>query len=435
MQPPVTIFWFRRDLRLHDNRGLYEALTASVQVMPLFIFDTDILDPLPVDDHRVTCIYDTLYETQKHLQSQGSGMLIRKGRPVDVLTELLQKYNISAVYANCDHEPYGLARDDSIKTLLANVGIPFHLFLDHLIFQKDQVLKADGSPYIVYTPYSKQWKAMLTDQHVAYYDSESLLAGLYREEQSRFPDLSELGFRRTGLSLPVMNIGRDRIEMYDQNRDFPFVDGTSHAGLYLRFGMISIRELVKKALQWNGVFLNELIWREFYAMILWHFPAVADHSFRPEYDRINWRNDEEEFTRWKTGNTGFPMVDAGMRQLNATGYMHNRLRMITASFLTKHLLVDWRWGEAYFAGKLYDYELSSNNGGWQWSAGTGCDAAPYFRIFNPIAQQKKFDPEGEYIRRWVPDYDGMNYPGPMVDLQQARERCLRVYKAALTGKE
>ena len=461
MSAPITIFWFRRDLRLVDNRGLYEALRASEHVLPLFIFDTDILHALPKNDHRVLFIYDSLQAMHLKLQQKGRGILVKQGKPIDIFRELLKQFDINAVYCNADHEPYGQKRDDNIQRLLESNTVSFFSFLDHLIFGKNDVLKPDGSPYKVFTPFSQKWRLTLHSDHLKQFPSEHLLDGItpisslfdmasdtgngsannrYSSNEAwdnnnsaivGFPGLKDLGFERSDKSVPGLTIDEDIIRRYDQARDYPALEGTSRLGVHLRFGTAGIRDLVVKAAKWSDVFLNELIWREFYAMILWHYPDVVTNSFKPEYDRIAWRNNEHEFERWKTGRTGYPMVDAGMRQLNATAYMHNRLRMITASFLTKHLLIDWRWGEAYFAQQLFDYELSSNNGGWQWAAGTGCDAAPYFRIFNPTEQKKKFDTEGEYITRWIPELNSMDYPQPVVDHKKARERCLSTYKNAL----
>jgi deoxyribodipyrimidine photo-lyase len=428
----VTIFWFRRDLRLDDNRGLYEALKASERVLPLFIFDEDILHPLPVNDHRVQFIYDTVQNLHKDLQKNGSDLLVKHGKPFNIISNLTEQFAIDAVYCNDDHEPYGMKRDEKVKALLDSRGIPFHRFVDHLVFDKTEVLKSDGSPYVVFTPYSRRWKEVLTDKHLRYYATEKYSGHYYKYPQPPdFPTLSELNFKASDMSYPDIKIDEALIRRYEQTRDFPYLEGTSRLGVHLRFGTVSIRSLVKKAVQWNDTFLNELIWREFYAVILWMFPHVVNQSFKAAYDRIAWRNDEQDFDRWKAGLTGYPMVDAGMRQLNKIGYMHNRLRMVTASFLTKHLLIDWRWGESYFAEKLYDYELSSNNGGWQWSAGTGCDAAPYFRIFNPKEQQKKFDPDGIFVSQWIPELHTDEYPQPIVDHKTARERCLTTYKQAL----
>ncbi len=430
---PVKVFWFRRDLRITDNKALYYALTCGKPVLPLFIFDDHILDPLARDDHRVSFIYDTLLVVHQTLKQQGRGLLIRKGKPADVFSQLLSEYVIEAVYCNTDHEPYGRERDSMIAAFLKRKGVAFYRHLDHSIMDFDEVLTAQGKPYQVFTPYSRAWKNLLKPHHTEHYPSEQHLDALEGSDRGSFPGLDEIGFRRSPMQAPPKTIDESVIRTYDQTRDIPALEGTSRLGVHLRFGTLSIRSLVKKALQLNEVFLNELIWREFYAMVLWHYPEVVDRSFKPSYDRIEWRNKAHEFELWKSGATGYPMVDAGMRQLIATGYMHNRLRMITASFLTKHLLIDWRWGEAYFAEKLFDFELSSNNGGWQWSAGTGCDAAPYFRVFNPEAQQKKFDPQLRFVKVWVPEYGSNDYPEPMVDHKMARERCLHVYKAALSG--
>ncbi|MDR4988827.1 MAG: deoxyribodipyrimidine photo-lyase [Bacteroidales bacterium] len=430
---PVSIHWFRRDLRITDNKALYYALRSRKRVLPLFIFDDHILDPLARDDHRVSFIFDSLHEMHQALQQQGRGLLIRKGKPADVFQQLLSEYAVEAVYCNADHEPYGRERDRMIAELLKNNGVAFHRYLDHVIMKFDEVLTAQGTPYQVFTPYSRAWKGLLKPQHTEHFSSEQHLNALLEDERGSFPGLDEIGFRRSPRQAPPKTLDAAVISTYHQTRDIPAIEGTSRLGVHLRFGTISLRSLVRKALQLNEVFLNELIWREFYAMILWHYPEVVGQSFKPSYDRIEWRNDPAEFERWKSGTTGYPMVDAGMRQLNATGYMHNRLRMITASFLTKHLLTDWRWGEAYFAEKLFDYELSSNNGGWQWSAGTGCDAAPYFRVFNPEAQQKKFDPQLRFVKTWVAEFGSKVYPDPIVGHNMARERCLHVYKAALSG--
>ena len=431
--PPLTLFWFRRDLRLHDNKGLYYALKSAEPVLAVFIFDDDILEPLPEDDHRVTFFYGLLKEMDRQLRKAGSGLLVKRGRPLQVFKELLEQYNVRSVYCNGDHEPYGQARDQQLRQLLDEKGIPMLASIDHLVMEKNEVLKADGSPYLVFTPYSKQWKKQLTGKHLSHFESESMIDRFYQDRVAAFPSLKKLGLSPSKMPMSEPDISEGLIRKYDQTRDFPGAEGTSRVGPHLRFGSISIRELVKKARQWNETYLNELIWREFYAMILWQFPRVVKEAFKPEYDRIAWRNDEAELERWKNGTTGYPMVDAGMRQLAQSGYMHNRLRMVTASFLTKHLLTDWRWGEAWFAEKLFDYELSSNNGGWQWSAGTGTDAAPYFRIFNPMEQQKKFDPDKEFIKKWIPELETSKYPEPMVDHKMARERCLETYKKGIGG--
>jgi deoxyribodipyrimidine photo-lyase len=428
-----TVFWFRRDLRLCDNKGLYEALRNSDQVLPLFIFDEKILDGLPANDHRVEFIHQTLSAIHAVLHEAGSGLLVRKGKPFEVFLDLLEQYDVKNVYCNQDHEPYGRQRDDEIRNLLSSKGIGFHQFMDHLVMGLNDVVKPDGLPYTVFTPYSLRWKKNLSESLLQHSPSESLLERFSKVPPFEFPALASLGFESSGFEMPVANIDQDLIRNYHTTRDFPHLDGTSRLGVFLRFGTISIRSLVKMASFLNETFLNELIWREFYAMILYHFPRVEHESFRDEYHRISWKNNDSLFELWKAGKTGFPMVDAGMRQLTATGFMHNRLRMITASFLTKNLLIDWRWGERWFAGKLFDFELSSNNGGWQWCAGTGTDAAPYFRIFNPLEQQKKIDPAKDFVLSWLPELGSPDYPNPVIDLKQSRLQCLAAYQFALRG--
>lgn len=437
-EPPLTIFWFRRDLRLEDNKGLFHALKESGQVVGLFIFDREILESLQDrDDARVTFIHDII----SALKDRVPALWVRYGSPLDVFGELIKTRSIKAVYANMDFEPYGLRRDGQVVDFLKTHGIPFHTFLDHLVHHPREVLKADGTPYTVFTPYAKAWRKTLEEGHgnpggysaFRHHPSETQTAGWGRVESDQLPGLEEMGFRRSGISVPPSTVERKLIKEYANNRDFPALRGTSRLGVHFRFGTISIREKARHALALSAVFLNELIWRDFYAQILANFPHVADHPFKPAYDRIEWLNREADFLRWKDGVTGYPIVDAGMRELRATGFMHNRVRMITASFLTKHLLIDWRWGEAWFAQKLLDFDLASNNGGWQWAAGCGTDAAPYFRIFNPEAQQQRFDPEFAYIRQWVPEWGTPAYPRPMVDHAFARERCLATYKKALSA--
>ncbi len=427
----INIFWFRRDLRFYDNKGLFHALSAEKPVLPLFIFDDDIIDKLPRNDHRVSFIYDTLSGLYQELRDMGKGFLVKRGKPLDVFGQMLADYRVHKVYCNKDHEPYGISRDVKIKALLQDFGVGFETFLDHLIFDKDDILKSDGSPYQVFTPYSKAWKHKFASGQLTTYDSESLLDNMIGQKDIVFQERDQLGITLSGLKPPVLKLNREQISQYHHHRDFPYRDATTRLGVHLRFGTIGIRQCVLEAKNLNQVWLNELIWREFYAMIMWHYPRVVNQSFKTAYDRIQWLNNEDDFEAWKNGTTGYPMVDAGMRQLNATAYMHNRLRMVTASFLTKHLLIDWRLGEAYFAEKLFDFELSSNNGGWQWSAGTGCDSAPYFRIFNPTAQHEKFDPDSSFVRQWVPELDTASYPAPVVEHTAARNRCLQAYKQAL----
>ncbi len=432
----VNIFWFRRDLRLHDNAGLYYALREKYPVIPVFIFDKIILDQLEEKkDKRVEFIRDALVEIQEKLEKKESSLEMYYGTPEEVFEKLIKEYDIQTVFTNHDYEPYAIERDELIKNLLAKNNIDFETYKDQVIFEKDEVLKDDGNPYTVYTPYSRKWKAKLTDFYVKSYPSEKYDKNFFKQHPRRIPSLNSMGFKETDKKFPSKNPGEQLIKQYDKTRNFPGTDGTSRLGIHLRFGTISIRKLVAKAKELNATFLNELIWREFYMSILWHFPRVGHHkAFKPEYDNIKWRNNEDEFRKWCNGQTGYPIVDAGMRQLNETGYMHNRVRMIVGSFLCKDLLIDWRWGEAYFAEKLLDFDLAANNGGWQWVAGSGCDAAPYFRIFNPELQTKKFDKDLKYIKQWVPEFQEFSYPIPIVDHSFARERCLRVYKKAVSKK-
>ena len=442
MSKKWTIFWFRRDLRLSDNAGLYHALKRHEAVLPLFIFDKNILDELPPADARVGFIHDTLVDLKQQLNDLGSDLLVYYGKPTEVWPTILKDYPVEAVYTNHDDEPYTKERDTAIKGLLEPASIPFHSFKDHVIFERDEVVKSDGSPYTVFTPYSRVWLKKLDSRqavgdgtgsyYLQSYPTEKYFSAFGREANvPSMPTLADMGFQAASIAIPPTAVKQSLIKQYDQQRNFPAVEGTSRLGIHFRFGTISIREKARKARQLNATFLNELIWRDFYAMILSHFPHVVTEPFRSKYNKLEWRNNEHEFEVWCRGMTGYPMVDAGMRQLNATGYMHNRVRMVVASFLTKHLLVDWRWGEAYFAQKLLDFDLASNNGGWQWAAGCGTDAAPYFRIFNPASQQKKFDPKNEYIARWIPEWGTDQYPTPIVEHKFARERCLNTYKMAL----
>ncbi|MCB0775199.1 MAG: deoxyribodipyrimidine photo-lyase [Chitinophagaceae bacterium] len=432
MKPVVNICWFRRDLRLFDNAALYHALRSECPVLPVFIFDRNILDDLEgKKDGRVEFIHSTLLDIQKQLVATGTSLYVRYGTPKTVFKELISEYEIKAVFANHDYEPYAKERDDQIKVLLNKADVSFHTFKDQVIFEKDEVLKDDGKPYTVFTPYSRRWKSQLNDFYLKSYPSEEYSSNFYKQPEKKIIALKEIGFGNTGIDYPNKEADKEMIKTYKETRDIPSIHGTSRLSVHLRFGTISIRQLAREAASLNESFLNELIWRDFYQMILWHFPHVVTTSFKPDYDKIVWRNNNDEFNAWCDGKTGYPIVDAGMRELNATGYMHNRVRMIVASFLTKHLLIDWRWGEAYFAKKLLDYDLAANNGGWQWAAGSGCDAAPYFRIFNPYLQTKKFDPELKYIRKWVPEFEELTYPQPIVDHEFARKRCLQIYAAAL----
>ena len=435
MADAYAAFWFRRDLRLHDNAGLYHALTSGLPVIPVFIFDRDILDELPEKDARVAFIRQYIQHMQEQLTEQGSTMVVRYGHPKEIWPELLEEFPIQEVYTNTDYEPYAKARDGMIGEMLAERGVKFADYRDHVLFEKDEILTKQGKPYSVFTPYSRNWRETLTGGKLASYDTEGNFGQFWQHEALPVPTLEQMGFAPTDIPFPSRTPDEEIIKHYEEKRNFPAAEATSRLGVHLRFGTISIRDLAKTAKQLSDAYLNELIWREFYMQILWNFPHVATGPFREEYSAIQWRNDEAEFEKWKAGQTGYPIVDAAMREIAALGYMHNRSRMIVASFLTKHLLINWQWGEQYFAEKLLDFELSSNNGGWQWAAGCGTDAAPYFRIFNPESQMKKFDPELKYVRKWVPEYGTPGYPRPMVDHKMARQRCLDAYKLALKGEK
>jgi len=427
----VGIFWFRRDFRLSDNAALFHALKENKRVLPLFIFDREILDKLDEKkDARVQFIHRELLSIKQQLNSFGSDILVKYGHPEKIWENLLEDYSIKAVYVNDDYEPYARKRDEMINDLLGKKDVSFHRYKDHVIFEKSEVTKDDGQPYVVFTPYSKKWLAKLDEGRHETFDTENFFDSFLQFKAPPAPTLSEMGFRAFEFDYPSREIQLETIDHYDKYRDIPAIRGTSRLSLHLRFGTVSIRNLVSIARLHNQVWLKELVWRDFYQMIIYHFPHSAGDSFRPAYDRIPWRNNESEFEAWCRGETGYPIVDAGMRELNNTGFMHNRIRMIVASFLTKHLLIDWRWGEAYFAKKLLDYELASNVGGWQWASGSGCDAAPYFRVFNPELQTKKFDPELNYVKKWVPEFQEVSYK-PIVEHKMARQRAISTYKKAL----
>ncbi len=435
MNKKVSVFWFRRDLRLDDNVGFLAALKGEHPVLSIFIFDNEILEKLPENDPRVTFIYDTLQQMRSELQdNHGSSIAMYEGNPIQVFKSLIKEHEIAEVFTNRDYEPYALERDSAIEKLLKAEDIPFHTFKDQVIFEKNEVVKDDGDPYVVYTPFKNKWKEGFSEkEHLTIHYTSQYLQNLV--QHSRLPNLSlsDIGFKKSDIKVHEYDVTPTLIANYEDTRNFPAVEnGTSRLGPHLRFGTVSIRKIMKKAIaEKNEVFWSELIWREFFMQILWHFPHTVTDAFKTKYDRIPWRNNEEEFEKWKQGQTGYALVDAGMRELNATGYMHNRVRMLVASFLCKHLLIDWRWGEAYFAEKLLDYELSSNVGNWQWAAGSGVDAAPYFRIFNPMTQIDKFDKQKKYILKWIPELDKGTYPDKMVDHKEARERCLSTYKEAL----
>ena len=426
----VNIFWFRRDLRLYDNHGLYQALTAGLTVELLFIFDTEILSRLEnQDDSRVTFIYERITKLNSELIHHGTSLRVEVGRPKDIFNKILEEKNVHAVFTNEDYEPYANHRDTEIGNLLRNKGVAFLKFKDQVIFSPGEVLKDDGLPYTVYTPFANKWKKLFSNQLVGPFPSEEFLHNCVKKIHL-LPELQSIGFKRSSIPVPEARLETGLIAKYAETRNFPAISGTTMAGVHLRFGSLSIRKAVRTALSLSETWLNELIWREFFMHILYHFPYSASENFNSRYNRIRWRNNEDEFLRWCHGKTGFAIVDAGMRELNATGYMHNRVRMVTASFLTKHLLIDWRWGESYFASRLLDFELASNVGNWQWAAGTGCDAAPYFRVFNPTEQLKKFDFAQQYVRKWVPELDDLSYK-PMLDHAAARNRAIETYKAAL----
>jgi deoxyribodipyrimidine photo-lyase len=428
----ISLFWFRRDLRIEDNHGLYRALMSTTPILPLFILDTDILDHLENKaDNRLSFIYKNVRKLDSIFKQHKSSLLVEYGKPMDIWKALTEKYTIKVVYTNHDYEPYAIKRDKEIGQFLTSKNILFNTYKDQVIFEKNEVTKADGLPYTIFTPYSKVWKAKLAELNWEIYPSENLLANL-APIYFDFPTLTQTGFSENeALSIAIPELDLNMIQKYDEVRNIPSVHGTSRLSVHLRFGTISVRKLVAIALKTNEQWLNELIWREFFMQILFHFPQVISNCFKLQYEGIQWRNDEEEFKHWCMGTTGYPIVDAGMRELNETGFMHNRVRMVVASFLTKHLLIDWRWGEAYFAEKLMDYELSANNGNWQWAAGTGCDSAPYFRVFNPSEQARKFDPDSIYIEKWLSPND-LTTP-PIVEHSFARNRALEVYKKGLTS--
>ncbi len=421
----ISIFWYRRDLRLEDNTGLFEALNENKNVLPIFIFDDSILDELPEDDARVNFIYESLSKINKQLNNYHASLQIFKGEIDDVWEKLVTTYDIQKVYSNKDYEPYAIKRDQKIKEFLYSKGIEMKTFKDQVIFEEDEIVKVDGKPYTVFTPYKRKWLEKFTKVNL------NLIVNFdnFYKKIIDFPSLNQLELKNSPLK--VKNYSLKNVSTYSETRNFPNLDSTSYLSPHLRFGTISVRQIITELKDKSETFLSELIWREFFMQIIFHFPHVVTKNFRPKYDGIKWVNNKEDYDNWCQGKTGYPLVDAGMRQLNETGYMHNRVRMVTAGFLCKHLLIDWRYGEAYFAKKLLDYELSSNNGNWQWAAGTGCDAAPYFRIFNPIEQLKKFDKTLTYTKKWVKDFDTLKYPKPIVDHKYARNRALEAYKKGI----
>jgi deoxyribodipyrimidine photo-lyase len=424
----IVAFWFRRDLRIEDNCALHHAINSGAEIIPVFIFDSNIIDELPRNDARITFIYQQLTKLNTIFQDMGGGMNVHIGDPVEIWRDLIDKYDLDGLFYNRDYEPYARERDKQVYELFNNKKLEVHSFKDHVIFEPQQVLKDDGTPYTVFTPYKKKWLSKFNRQEA--YNCDLRNTTIVKLEKD-FPELETIGFEKSAQTVPDFHL--DVVEDYAAKRNTPAIDGTSKLGPHLRFGTIGIRTIVKNVIDRSDTFLSELIWREFFQQIIFHYPNVVNANFRAKYDGIEWRNDEEEFKKWCAGKTGYPMVDAGMRELNETGFMHNRVRMITAGFLCKHLLIDWRWGEAYFAEKLLDFELAANNGNWQWAAGTGCDAAPYFRVFNPSEQLKKFDKDMAYVKKWIPELLTEEYPQPMVDHKFARERAIDTYKKGIAG--
>jgi deoxyribodipyrimidine photo-lyase len=427
----INVFWFRRDLRLEDNLGLENVLKRDLKVLPIFIFDTDVLNKLENKaDRRVDYFHQALNGIHEKLKEHKSGLTVFHGNPLSVFEKLIKDFDVEAVFCNKDYEPQAIKRDKEVENFLKKNQIDFKNYKDQVIFEEDEVVKKDGTPYTVFTPYSKKWKEVLNSNKIENFTTN--FSQFLQYSAPKFPSLKDIGFEKTDIEFTEPTLEKAIINNYDQYRDFPALNHTTHLGIALRFGTISIRKCVQFAIKHNEIWLNELIWREFFMQILYHFPKVVHQSFKEKYENIQWRNDEKEFKLWCEGKTGYPIVDAGMRQLNETGFMHNRVRMVVASFLTKHLLIDWRWGEAYFAEKLLDYELSSNNGNWQWAAGCGCDAVPYFRVFNPSEQTKKFDKDQKYIKKWLTEKE-INIE-PIVDHVFARKRVLEVYGKAVSDK-
>ncbi len=433
MMKEASIFWFRRDLRLEDNAGLWKALKSGHPVVPIFIFDRNILDKLQdKSDARVSFLHQRLTELQYQLTRMGSSLHVFYGTPIEAMNILSQTYTVKSVFLNRDYEPYSRERDEDIYKYWNEHNITVVGAKDHVIFEKNEVVKGDGTPYLVFSPYGKAWRKKLTDYHAKAYPNAKYFKNFFKQQPIVIPTLESMGFTGTEVSFPSHKVDESIIKTYDATRNFPANEkGTTRLGIHLRFGSISVRSLLRKGLVGNDTFVNELIWRDFFQMALYYFPDSREKAIKPKYDLIPWETNMEHFKAWCEGRTGYPIVDAGMRELNTTGYMHNRVRMIVASFLTKHLLIDWRLGERYFAEKLLDFDLASNIGGWQWASGSGLDAAPYFRVFNPTSQMEKFDKDLRYIRKWVPELDTNLYPKPIVEHKWARERCLERFKEAL----
>lgn len=423
----INVFWFRRDLRLEDNRGLYHALKQELPVLPIFIFDEHFFQQFGENDKRFSLIYDQILQLHQKLQHYQSSLLVLRGKPIDIFEKITEEYTVEAVYCNEDYEPYSLERDKQVANWLKNKGIHWHSYPDHVIFTPQRILKENQTPYTIFTPYKRKWLSELRHEDYQEYPSIKHVHHLLKLTLDNFPNPKTLGIHRQPYLLKP--IQPNNIKDYEQYRDFPALQKTSFASVHLRFGLVSKRALVRLTLeQKSDTYLNELIWHEFFTQILYHFPFVVTENFNPRYNHLQWLNNEADFEKWCKGQTGYSLVDAGIRELITTGYMHNRVRMIVASFLCKHLLIDWRWGELFFAQHLMDYDLAVNNGNWQWCAGTGCDAAPFFRIFNPLSQQKKYDPENKYIIQWLPEGTPTI---PMIEHQFARQRALKWFKESL----
>ena len=471
---PRALCWFRRDLRLHDHAALYHALTQSIEVHCVFVFDIDILDKLnDKQDRRVEFIWHSLLELRERLRQQGSTLRILHGKAQELIVRLAHELDVQAVFCNHDYEPDALLRDMFVERELGTHNIAFHHYKDQVIFEKSEILNGSGKPYSIFTPYKNAWYKKLDEFYLRAYPTEKYFSALAQGIAAALPSLESLGFVPTNQSMLAGESGAEQllgdfkphIARYQETRNFPAVNGTSCLSVHLRFGTVSIRSLASYAYYVGGAgaqtWLGELIWRDFYQMLLHHYPTLAqDQTFKAQFNAIVFPNDVRKFTAWCEARTGYPLIDAAMRQLNQTGYMHNRLRMVVASFLVKDLHVDWRWGERYFAQHLLDFDLAANNGGWQWAASTGCDAQPWFRIFNPITQSKKFDAQGEFIRIQIPELArctdkwihapwlmptceqercgveiGNDYPAPIVDHVVAREKTLSLFKEALYGSD
>lgn len=430
---PVTLFWFRRDLRLKDNAALYHALKSHQNVLPLFIFDQNILQGLSKDDLRVQFIYNAIAKIKMELQEKGSDLLVEYGKPLEIYKSLNRQFRIEAVYANHDYEPGAIQRDNEIKSFCESNQIQFLTYKDQTIFEKKEIVTDQQKNYTVFTPYKKKWLASLSSFYLKSYPTEKYEHHFLKTKSSKkILLLEDIGFVSQKALYPDKKVTVKMLSEYALKRDFPFLENsTSKLGIHFRFGTISPRKAVRETIEKSQVWVSELIWRDFFMQVLWHYPHVEKSSFKPQFENVAWRSNQSEFERWCIGETGYPLVDAGMRELNQTGHMHNRVRMVVASFLTKHLFMHWSLGERYFAQKLLDYDMAANNGNWQWAAGTGCDAAPYFRIFNPTSQFEKFDPDAKYVRKWVPEYGTEQYTRPMVDHTFARDRALEEFKKAL----